>query len=274
MTGSVVISSAIRTNLLQAQRDSENLGNAIAKKTLNSPATQAKTKEVEDSFAASVLDAQAGELSQSLETINQGLRILENTDNALSKLSGLLRQSSNLADTVLQDIKTDAVKTPEKLGAFEIDFNKNTQAISEFVNQFSEKGVNLLQGDEISITLNQEAAPVIVEGRNYDSQTLGLSGQGIKTGEDLNAIKNNLRQALDSVQNYSVVLRESISTFQTRQGFTSQSIDALKEGAKGFEVKDLSEEGINLLALQTRQQLSASNVSLATPAQNSILRLF
>ena len=239
-----------------------------------SPAVQEKTRIIEDSFAASVLNAQAGELSQSLDTINQGLRILENTDSALSKLSALLRQSSNLADTVLDDIRSDTSKAPEKLGAFEIDFNKNTQAISQFVNEFSEKGINLLQGDEMSITVNQEARPFIVEGRHYDSQALGLGSEGIKTGEDLHAIKNNLRSALDSVQNFSVTLRDNISTFQTRQGFTAQSIEALKEGAKGFEVKDLSEEGINLLALQTRQQLSDSNVSLASAEQSSILRLF
>jgi len=37
---------------------------------------------------------------------------------------------------------------------------------------------------------------------------------------------------------------------------------------------DIDEEGAKLLALRTAQQLSASSSSLASPAQQSVLRLF
>ena len=48
----------------------------------------------------------------------------------------------------------------------------------------------------------------------------------------------------------------------------------MKMGADNLVVADLNEEGANLLALQTRQQLSTQALSLASQSDQAILRLF
>ena len=61
---------------------------------------------------------------------------------------------------------------------------------------------------------------------------------------------------------------------QTREDFTQNTITNLQEGRDKLVVADQNEEGANLLALQTRQQLGVTSLSLASQSQQSVLRLF
>ena len=47
----------------------------------------------------------------------------------------------------------------------------------------------------------------------------------------------------------------NLSTVQTRQDFTKTMINTLQTGADSLVLADTNEEGANMLALQTRQQL-------------------
>ena len=49
---------------------------------------------------------------------------------------------------------------------------------------------------------------------------------------------------------------------------------SLQSGADSLTLADANEEGANLLALLTRQQLSTTALSLASQASQSVLRLF
>jgi flagellin-like hook-associated protein FlgL len=51
-------------------------------------------------------------------------------------------------------------------------------------------------------------------------------------------------------------------------------INTLEVGADNLTLADSNEEGANLLALNTRQQLSQTTLSLAAQAQQAVLRLF
>ena len=51
-------------------------------------------------------------------------------------------------------------------------------------------------------------------------------------------------------------------------------ITTLQTGADNLVLADTNEEGANLLALQTRQQLSTTALSLAAQADQAVLRLF
>ena len=60
---------------------------------------------------------------------------------------------------------------------------------------------------------------------------------------------------------------------QNRQDFTKQMINTLETGAANLTLADMNEEAANLLALQTRQSLSSSSLSLASQADQSVLQL-
>ena len=61
---------------------------------------------------------------------------------------------------------------------------------------------------------------------------------------------------------------------QNRQTFTNAMVNTLQTGSDGLTLADGNLEGANMLALQTRQQLSIQALSLASQANQAVLRLF
>ena len=66
----------------------------------------------------------------------------------------------------------------------------------------------------------------------------------------------------------------NLSIVQNRQDFTNNMVNTLTTGADGLTLADGNLEGANMLALQTRQQLSTTALSLASQANQAVLRLF
>ena len=83
-----------------------------------------------------------------------------------------------------------------------------------------------------------------------------------------------MTSALATLRSQAQSLGSNLSTVQIRQDFTKSMINTLKTGADSLTLADTNEEGANLLALQTRQQLSSTALSFAAQADRNVLRLF
>jgi flagellin-like hook-associated protein FlgL len=84
----------------------------------------------------------------------------------------------------------------------------------------------------------------------------------------------NIANALTALKNQASTFASNVSIIQARTDFTKLQRDTLNTGADGLVLADANLEGANLLALQTRQQLSSTALSLATQADQAVLRLF
>ena len=91
---------------------------------------------------------------------------------------------------------------------------------------------------------------------------------------DISAAATELTATLVTLRSQSQSLSSNLATVQIRQDFTKAMINTLSTGADNLTLADSNEEGANLLALQTRQQLSTTALSLAAQADQNVLRLF
>ena len=91
---------------------------------------------------------------------------------------------------------------------------------------------------------------------------------------DITAASTDLTAALTTLRSQAQSFGSNLSTVQIRQDFTKAMINTLQTGADALTLADSNEEGANLLALQTRQQLSTTALSLASQASQAVLRLF
>jgi flagellin-like hook-associated protein FlgL len=91
---------------------------------------------------------------------------------------------------------------------------------------------------------------------------------------DIDAATSDLTSALTTLRSESQKLSSGLATVQIRQDFTKSTINTLQAGSDALTLADSNEEGANLLALQTRQQLSTTALSLASQADQNVLRLF
>jgi len=83
-----------------------------------------------------------------------------------------------------------------------------------------------------------------------------------------------LKGTLDTLRTQASQLGSNLSIIETRQDFTKNMINVLETGASNLTLADTNEEAANVLALQTRQQLSSTALSLSSQADQNVLRLF
>ena len=99
-----------------------------------------------------------------------------------------------------------------------------------------------------------------------------MLGIGTATATEFSS-NTSLDTRLDALSNALTQLRSQASAFgsnlsivQNRQEFTKAMINTLQTGSDTLVLADGNEEAANLLALQTRQQLSTTALSLASQA--------
>ena len=90
----------------------------------------------------------------------------------------------------------------------------------------------------------------------------------------VNNLVTDLETALKNLRTKAKTLGSNVALLQTRLEFTENYVNTLQTGADKLTLADLNEEGANLLALQTRQQLGIQALAFAGQAEQGILALF
>lgn len=103
---------------------------------------------------------------------------------------------------------------------------------------------------------------------------LTATDSDFKDDTDIERTLQAINAALDTLRSNASSFGTTLSTVEVRQKFTGQLINTLEVGAGALTIADMNQEGANMLALQTRQQLSSTALSLANQADQSVLSLF
>ncbi|WP_298920806.1 flagellin [uncultured Bosea sp.] len=166
-------------------------------------------------------------------------------------------------------------------------FNDLRDQIDQLAKDSSFNGINLLQGDRLSITFNEKTGTnqtkLDIQGSTLSADNLGISQAtntqlagffNFQNDADLDKATAALTGSLTSLKSLSSTLGSNLSVAQTRQDFTKELSNVLTQGADNLVAADSNAEGASLLALNTRQQLSQTALSLANQADQGVLRLF
>ena len=161
--------------------------------------------------------------------------------------------------------------------SFAAQFDDLRSQITQLAGDSSFNGVNLLNGDSLTVNFNEDASSTLaVSGVTFDSAGLGVSASssGFQSEESIAAALSELDTALSSLRSQSSTFGSNLSVVETRESFTNDLINTLQVGADSLVLADTNKEGANLLALQTRQALSSTALSLSAQSDQNVLRLF
>lgn len=158
------------------------------------------------------------------------------------------------------------------------DFNNLVGQIDRLAKDASFNGVNLLDGDDLKVIFNEDGSSKLeIAGVIFNSAGLGITAvtnNGFQFDNDINNTLTTLDSAVSTLRSQASKFGSNLSVVQTRQDFTKSLVNVLKTGADNLTLADQNEEAANLLALQTRQQLASTSLSLANQADQGVLRLF
>ena len=181
------------------------------------------------------------------------------------------------------DAVTDPTATisADRAKALETQFNELRGQIDTLVKDAGFNGTNLLQGDDLKVVFNEKVgdkqSALSIKGVDFDAAGLGVpakSGVDFTDGSSLEKAVEKLNDVVGSLRNQQQAFGSNLAIVQIRKDFTQDMVNTLQKGADELVLADTNQEGANLLALQTRQQLSSTALGLANRADQAVLRLF
>ena len=273
----ISLTSAMRSNLLSLQqtaglldRTQERLSSG---KKVNNPMDNAVNY-----FLAKSFTDRAGDLSISKDNMATAIQTITAASNGVKAISALVDSAKSVANSAVS-----SSSTTDRL-AYLTQFNTLLAQIDNIAgttgNDAVFNGTNLLNsatttlsvdlGDGSSLTVTGFAATAsglsITNGGAWSADTTGTSS--------INAAVTSLTTATATLRTGTQNLSANLSIVTIRQTFASDMVNTLSKGSDNLTLADMNEEGANMLALQTRQSLGVTSLSLASQANQSILRLF
>ena len=275
MPTETVLSFGVRNSLLSLQSTQENI--AVAQQRLS---TGKRVNSALDNpsafFTAAGLTQRAKDLARLQDDQSLALKTLEASDKGIKGVTSLVEQAQGLARQALQ---SSDVAVRANLAA---QYATIRTQIDQLAGDAGFNGRNLVN--------DSTANTLVVNFNENNTSSLTITGVDITTGAaGLNiaaaasawASDANIQAAQTDLAAATTTLRSNASTFgsnlavvQNRVDFTKNLINVLKGGSDILTLADINEEGANLLALQTRQQLGVQALTLASQSDQAVLRLF
>jgi flagellin-like hook-associated protein FlgL len=225
-------------------------------------------------FTAQGLTNRANDLSSLLDSMSSGMNTIQAANNGITSITKLVQSAQALVSQAQQTSDTTV------RAGLATQFNSILGQIDQLAGDSGFNGINLLDktnSADLTLTLNESgSSSVTVAAVDFTSNGLAVSNSANNwaTSTDIGAASTDLTAALTTLRSQAQAFGSSLSTVQVRQDFTKAMINTLQTGSDDLTLADSNQEGANLLALQTRQQLSTTALSLASQAAQSVLRLF
>ena len=305
MSSDIALSRTQRSNLLSLRR-TQKLADRTQERLTSGKRVNSVIDDAINYFRARALTARADDFNLVLSDVQQGIQAVQTALDALDAISTLLSQMRGIV------FQARSASTNERL-SFNQQFTDIIEQINFLVDDASYQGLSLLNNtsNELDVgfgVLTQSR--LVVEGLKYNRtnpQQTNVSTSlftvliyrrqtpGARIQVDLaNIISNGsftaiggLNSAMSVAIAADTIIRNSetrlrgqaarlgvnVSILQVRFNFTENYVSQLTTGSDALTLADLNEEGANLVALQTRQQLGLQALSVSGDQQRAIVTL-
>jgi flagellin len=272
--GNIVLSSGVRSNLLELQRTGDLIGLTQIRLSTGKRVNTALDNPT-NFFTAQSLNNRAGDLGSLLDSMGNAIKTLQAADNGITAITKLVQSAQALARQAQQT--TDAAERATLATQFD-----DTLAQIDFLaadSGFNGKNLIGATGNDLDVVFNEDGTSTLtIASADLTTAATGIDIPGAvgswAVDANITASLDDITAALAELRSQSKAFGASLATVQTRQDFTKSMINTLTIGADNLTIADPNEEGANLLALQTRQQLSTTALSLAVQSDRNVLRLF
>ena len=233
---------------------------------------------VTQSSSAQTLGVPSGGIMQSGQAY---LKVVSTDGKAVTAANGGTNAGTSvLAALGLTVATSNAITTGGGDAGDVTSYGDVIKQINQTVTDSNYQGNNLLAGAagaNLTVQVNElSSGAITVTKVDATASGLGITAahNGWASSADVDIDIAKINTALATLQTQASGFANSLSLLQTRQDFTTNLINTLQNGASSLTIADKNEEGANLLALQTQQQLGIQALSLSSQANQSVLRLF
>ncbi|WP_420549386.1 flagellin [Curvivirga sp.] len=295
----IALTAAQRGSLLSLQ-DTQ----ALSERTQTRLTTGKKINSVVDDavnfFRAKALSDRAEDFSLRKDNIDQGISALNSTLQAIESIDALVKQMKGIveasrsqstqerqaATTQFEEVGTQIFQLIEDASYQGLNLLSNTNAVLDVAfgvrtaSRLTVTGLDLNETDGDAVNGLFSVGVFSANGQNINISNFGLSGGSFTSYGSANSnvgFANDMITVIDKsisrLRGHASTLGSNVAILQTRLDFTNTYVNELSTGSDKLTLADLNEEGANLVALQTRQQLGIQSLSISGQQQQAILSL-
>jgi flagellin-like hook-associated protein FlgL len=266
----ITLAGGMRANLNSLQ-----LIAALQARTTERMATGKRVNNAVDDpsayFAAQNHLVRASDRAARKDSMGEALQTVAAANKGIEAITSLIQQAKGLAASARSAGTTDRATLAGQ-------FDDLMTQIDQLSADASYKGTNLLADDTLTVEFNEDGSSSL-DVVGFDATTGGdlaitAAANDWAADADIDAAVTDLNAALTTLRTNAATLSSNNGVVTARQEFVKGMINTLTEGADSLTAADVNEEGANMLALQTRQQLGVVALGLTSQAQQGILRLF
>ncbi len=295
----IALTAAQRSSLLSLQQTQ-----TLSDRTQTRLSTGRRVNEVVDDavnfFRARALTDRAGDFALRRDEIDQGISSLNTALQATEAIDDLLNQLKGIVEA------SRSQSTQERISAT-TQFIEVGQQIFDLIEDASFNGLNLLSSTNSTLDVAfgvRTASRLQVSGFDLNAtaadttngifsiiafassnSSFNISNFGVSSGSftSFGSDNSQVSGATTAVQRIDAGIARlraaasslggNVAILQTRLDFTTTYVNELTTGSDKLTLADLNEEGANLVALQTRQQLGIQSLAISGQQQQSILAL-
>jgi len=203
------------------------------------------------------------------------------SDTAITATESISKLLTEMKATAAQAMSSDW--SDEQRASFQQQYEGQMQTLQSFIRKASFDGENTLDGSKpngVSFIADAEASQTLtLAGRNLLPGAGGIivappSSTALMTAQGAADAHALLDQSIANVGDQLVEMSAERRRIEAQKGFVSRLADALAAGVGRMVDTDLAAESALIQALQVKQELSASAVSIANAAPQALLSLF
>jgi flagellin-like hook-associated protein FlgL len=272
--GDISLSSAARANLTALQNTTallqETQEHLSTGKTVNSASDNATAYFASKGFlnSANGLATVKTNLSTALEAVNSYDNSINDINDVVTELQGLVTQALGTTDTLTR-------------AGLASQFNSLTTQLDQMVNDATFNGTNLLNSSTNTLVVYfnaNDGTALTITGVNITTAGLlgttgGAAGGSWATNADIDVNQSYLLTALGTLTTDASQFGGNATLIQTRQDFTSNLITSLQNASNDLTAADTNTEGANLQALQAQDSLGIVSLGVSGTLESAILKI-
>jgi flagellin-like hook-associated protein FlgL len=251
--------------------------------------TSTTTSSTNGTPAVAAVAASSKTVDQIVDLINGNSsltnKVRASNDSGKLRIENLSTLDLSIAGFNSTTSKFDGTAGTKTVGGNEVrqnlvqQFNDVRDQLNKLADDSSFNGINLLRGDKLKLNFNETSTSSITiqskSANGINTTTLEITAATVAefgSDESLDARLEALANSLIKLRSESSEFGSKLSIVQNRQDFTKALTNTLQVGADNLTLADTNEEGANLLALNTRQQLQTTSLSFASQADQAVLQ--
>ena len=225
----ISLTASMRSNLLSLQ-NTQSLMDMTQERLSTGKKVNSAIDNPSSYYTAQSLNNRASDLSALLDSMGQAVQTIKAANEGIETITAFAEQAKAVANTALDTADVEQIASSQK------QFNELLKQIDQLADDAGYKGINLLEGDELTVTFNEgRTSTISIQGEKADSKALGITEA--TNWDVVSETTTNAEEALETAQAYDINTDATVTAkkgeLDTKKGALDTAEENLQDEIEG-----------------------------------------